>query len=359
MAKQMTVLTDRDKTIGWLTWWTLRKGEYNLRDVQESAAALDVDGYIQNRLDGRSRESAWKRATQLGATGRSLSTMRTGAVARRLVTRNAIPGDSSVRCLVVEETNPTRIAFNDVEEWVTAYTVAVLELRGQDFSVEWSNAATHDPSYTEIDSIVSGMEDEMHRIEGRIDDGRIRAAVLGWLERQHRVTVRGAGGVYYLPCASTWLSKEEMEGKLLAIREWLNTIDSPFSVVAMTKAGAHSMEDFVVDAVAEVKAELQVIDDKIRKWEANANMNDGSQNYSANTQLEKLEQLDEKVSALKEALGEEIGVVDEMTALVKARAQAMVKNSASRIRKAGIARKKAKSDKKAGTAAARKRKKAL
>jgi hypothetical protein len=358
MARQMTV-TGKDRTIGWLTWWTLRKGEYSLADVQNSADDLNVDSYIQNRLKGRSRESAWKRATQLGAAGMPIPSS-DPMVTRRLVTRNAVPGDSSIRCLVIEETD-TGASSN--EEWVTSYTAAVLELASGVFRVEWSERVRQDSHYSTIVDAVNSMQDTMFQIEGRIDDGRIRAAVLGWLEQHHRITVRGAGGVYLVPCSHTWLTQEQMETEMLAIRDWLKTIDSPFSVVAMTEAGAHSIEDFVEDAVTEIKTELKAIDDKVKKWEGNANMNDGSRSYSAGTQLERMAEITKKVEVLKDSLGEEIGVVDEMVSLVKARISAMAVNASNGITasKAKRARERAKKaeGKKSGTAAKRNKKRAL
>lgn len=336
MTVQMTKMGDNsDRLIGWLTWWTLKKGEYKLETVQQAAADRKVPSSIQERLGGRTVESAWKAATQLGSTGVPLP----GGgpdVSRRLVTRNAVPGDSSIRALVIEVTDPN----GNIEEWVTAKTAAMLELGADGLVVQTSQDFEDDEYSDTILQVIDGMKEHMRKIVGAIDDGRIRSAVLAWLEEKYRVTVRGAGGVYLIPATSK--SRDADRDDLLAIRDWLDTISSPFSVVALTERGAHSIDDFISDAVDEIKDELADIGRRLKKWQANARMNAGSRNFSSKTQMDKIEGVAEKVGALKEALGEEIGVVDEMVALTEKRIRAMMTQSARQMGAAKAQRTKAK-----------------
>ena len=321
MAKQMLNL-NQETPIGWLVWWTIQKDEYDLQIVETAAIDCQVPDEVRSRLSGRNRESAWRKSTQLGAVGKPI--LSANAILRRLVTRPTASDEIPSRALVVESTN----ASWDTSEAVTAKTAAILELDGgYDFSFRIAEWVRNDPSYTEIMSEIDYMRSEMYRIEGRIDDSRIRASLSSWLSKRHKVTVRGSGGVYYIPFAASQQSKEEFESELLAVRDWLKAIGASFSVFGINAEGAHSIESFVADATEEIKSDLKDISEKIKNWEGNSNMNAGSRNYSAGTQIERMTAIEEKVEILKESLGEEIGVVDEMTNMVKARLDAMVHNS--------------------------------
>ena len=321
MAKQMLNL-NQESPIGWLVWWTIPKDEYDLQIVETAAADHDVPVEICSRLSGRNRESAWRKATQLGAVGKSIFS--STSLLRRLVTRPTASDEIPSRALVVESTNFTW----ETEDTVTAKTAVILELEGgYDFKVQVAEWAMKDPAWHEILGEIDYMRSEMYRIEGRIDDGRIRASLFAWLSKRHKVTVRGSGGVYYLPFAASRQSKEEFETELLKIRDWLKAIGASFSVFGINAEGAHSIDAFVADATDEIKSDLKDISEKIKNWEGNSNMNAGSRHYSAGTQIERMSAIEEKVEILKESLGEEIGVVDEMTNMVKARLDAMVHNS--------------------------------
>lgn len=359
MTKQMTYLGG-DKILGWLVWWTIRQGEYNLQSVSKEAFDKQIPLYIQDKLSGRNIESAFLGATQLGATGKSIGSA--NKMKRRLVTRNPIEEDNRTRALVIEETNPTW----ETEEWVTAKTAAILRLSWNILEVEWAEWVDDDPCSHEIKSTVDEMNRTMHKIEGKINDTRIRSALLNWLKNSHSVTVRGAGGVYYLPNHSR-VSKQRMKNELLSIMEWLKTINSPFSVVAINESGVHSLDSFREDAIGEIRTELVDIQEKIKRWEANPNMNAGSMHYSAGTQIDRLDELTGKVTALKEALGEEIGVADEMATLIKGKLQEIIKiaerqmdtdkTALSKRRREAAAKKR--QEEKAGTVRNRKKKKAF
>jgi len=263
------------------------------------------------------------------------------------------------RLLVLEQ---IRHGANTVREMAASQAVALLQLEGgRHYTSQidwWVEGALKD----EVERLVDRMHDRMLYIEGRIDDGRIRAAVLGWLEQQHRICVRGTGGVYFIPTPTGRV--QTLEQDVLAIRDWLKTISSSFSVVALNRAGAHSIEDFVSDAVDEIKAELGDIEARLDKWQANNKMNAGSKAFSAGTQVERMAALKDKIEVLKATLGEEIGVVDAMFNILNKRAGQMQSTNEQVIVEAKATRQavkpKATSDgdgKKAGTAATRQRRK--
>lgn len=319
MTKQFKRLAETEDIMGWLNWWTITSGEFDLQRVADSAQVNGVPQYIQDKLSGRDIESAWKTATQLGVAGKPVGSA--GKMLRRLITRNAVPGEGNIRAIVMEETDPTW----ETEKWVTAKTACILELKGSRFSVDWADWVDQDPYASDIREVISEMKDKMYRIEGKVNDGRIRAALLAWLDIQHRVTVRGSGGVYFIPHAKSSEHLQMVEESMISIMAWLkDACSSLFSVVALHEDGVYSKENFIEDATSEIKDEVKEISGKIKIWKENDNMNAGSKHYSAGTQVLRIEELQEKVRALKESLGMEIGIVDEMVSIVKKQLESMM-----------------------------------
>lgn len=363
MTKQMTYLSQTDDVLGWLTFWTLTQGEYDLQTISQVAHDRDVPQYIQDRLSGRDLISAFKAATQLGASGKIISPC--GNILRRLVSRDALVDSDNVRAIVLETTKTTW----DTAEWVSSKTVCLVSIKGSRAEIDWSDWVDSDPASFEIKRVVEDMESRMYQIEGKVDDGRIRSAVLSWLEKNHRVTVRGSGGVYFLPYSPSYRNRDEMEHDLTAVRDWLqDALSSPLSIIAIHNDGVNSLDSFREDAISEVKGMVDEISGKLVKWEQNTNMNAGSKNYSAGTQLDKVSEIQEKVETLKVSLGEQLGVCDEMISIVKVRLEQMVKDTARQIdtdKSARNARRRekrqAKADqaKKSGTAKSRNRKRKI
>lgn len=356
MTKQMTFLAnDEDPIIGWLTWWTIRQGEFDLSKVQQLAKAHDVPQYLQDRLTSRDIESAFTASTQLGANGYEIG--RAGKQKRRIVTRSAIEGESKTRALVMEVTDP----WSDIESWVTAKTVCIIELKGTRFETTWSEWVMNDPYRVQIYDLVDNMERNMWDIEGAIDDGRLRTALLAYLSRRHKITVRGSGGVYFLPHSQTLIDKDVLEGELLSIMAWLQeATESLFSVVAIQRSNAHNREQLIDDAISTVQAELLDINERLKKWQATDNMNAGSKKQSAMTQLDRIEDLVEMTNAFKEALGERVGVVEEMTNLLKSKLIALRDSSIAQVKSDHDARLERRREKrKSGSSKARRSKKTL
>lgn len=359
MTKQMTYLADdENQTIGWLVYWTIQEGEFDLATVVKQAQTSDVPQYLQDRLTARDIDSAFTAATQLGANGVKVG--KNGTSLRRIVTRNAIPGETKTRALVLETTDPTQT----VSKWVTGKTVCIIELLGSRMDVTWSNWINDDPYRLQMHDLVDDMERTMYNIEGRIDDGRIRSALLAYLDRQHKVTVRGSGGVYFIPHAPTFVSKDDMEQELLAIMDWLQkAVGSSFSIVAIQERGAFNKPQLQEDAISTIKGELKDIQSKLEAWANTPAMNAGSKHYSAGTQLDRIVELEEMTAAFKESLGEKVGIVEEMTNMVKSRLVALRKETSRQMdtdKEARLARRRQKrAEKKAGTARDRNRKRVL
>lgn len=353
--------------IGALTWWTIRRGDYDVERLLDAAKAAGLDDYVTSRIKGRSARSAFLKATQTGAVGIPVPTTRD--TEGKVITRDATQGGNSglVRALMYEE---TKVMAAETSQVVTGKTAALVVFNSDhdDMNVEWAGWASGDHRFGKI---VDRMRSDMGRRIGTIDDGRIRTIVIGWLKQRHRITVRGTGGVYFVPAPTSKPGRERLQRELMAMREWLATTNSPFSIVAMTRSGALSIDDFVSDAVNEIEEELQIVAKKFDSWAQSKGMNSGSLQFSSKSQIARLDKLNAKVEALRESLGERIGIVDTMLQMLIKKAARLYESSstdvaaakerrqAEKAQKAAARQQKAAKGKKAGTAKARSKKQTI
>lgn len=313
------------RKLGWLTWWTIHQAELEVATVAEAGRAAAIPQWMIDRINGRTDRSAWLHATQLGARG-----VKSAAV-------QGDPMDSAARFLVRDiKANEARAIVREVTdaagEKVSADTVAMVYLgsSGLTFQVAAGVGADLDQ---QVRDLIQGMDQQMGQITGKMDYGRVRALIIDWLEKRHRVTVRGSGGVYLVPRPKTDAEADEIERELVAIRDWSSNapLNSLFSIVEVSDSGATTVDSFRQAAIDELRGEIEEVNSNLLKWAGNDRMNDGSKMFSADTMMVRLETLRSRMTALVESLGEEVGVVELMLGSVEAKARDMRDGSTSAI----------------------------
>jgi len=360
MQATATAGNSQDRIIGYLTWWTIHKGAYSVSDLYGAAVAAGLGDYITSRIKGRDPKSAFFAATQTGTRGKLIDS--TSDTEERLITKEAEPNAKSAqprRALVHQVTRRA----TEIRDVVSSKTAAVVEFAPHTAALCRTKVAPWAHLNSDVMDAIGRIEDAVLQLVGTIDDGRIRTILIGWLKLKYRIAVRGTGGVYFVPAPSDPQHRTRLEQELMAVRQWMLSIDAPFSVVALNESGALSMDDFVQDAIGEIEDELNDVAQKLDTWDANRQMNAGSKKFSSETQAKRITALRGKVQTLKESLGERIGVVDAMVQLLVNRTRDMVEESTAVVKADRASREKAKQEKratvkgkKAGTAASRAKK---
>lgn len=319
----------RSNVRGWLTWWTIHEAERKEADLTTAGKTAGIPDWMLQRLKGRNPRSAWTDATQLGAKGRpsaSIPTDPEGSSARYL-TRDV---NDSVRALV-REVNDRR------GEKVSAETVAQIFLIGDQFRANVLDSSAAKP---EIERLLTKMSGDMAAALGNVDDGRIRAVILTWLEQHFRICVRGTGGVYFIPRPPDSRFAEEIEQELLSIRAWVNTdpVSSLFSIVEVQPGGATTLDVFTKSAIEEIQGELSEVVNNLDRWQRNERMNAGSMAYSTDQMVLRVDSISEKASYLISSLGEEVAVVSALLEQVRKRAKGMRDEAQNEVDSAKAAR---------------------
>lgn len=313
-----------NKQLGWLTWWTIEQRERSSEDLKASAQACGIPDWMVERLNGRTQKSAWLSATQLGGKGKvSIPlTSEPSDVRARYLTRE-LSADS--RLLVREVLRPT-------DEKASASSVARLYFGGTGLSFE-VESGLDTALEAEVRRVIDGMARSMSTLEGQVDDGRIRALLITWLERNHRVVARGSGGVYFVPMPLDQADQDRVRAELQALACWVSSEQAGgmFSIVDIFDGGATTVQTFRAAAVEELKAEIEEVNSRLDAWKANENMNAGSLAFSAETMVARCAGLGEKASVLIGSLGEEVAVIQSMLTMVTERASRMTAEASAEV----------------------------
>lgn len=328
MTKQITQTTnDTGSAVGWLTWWTIHAKELDAHEVRQAARDAQLPGWMIDRISGRTPRSAWLSATQLGAKGTPSATAPSD------------PTDSRARYLTRNLNEESRVVIREVinpaNERVSVANVGIVYLMGTriDFARSDDYFIADQPVQREVDVLFDQMRQDFQAMVGKVDDGRIRALVLDWLERHYRVCVRGTGGVYLIPRPDDTFWQEATEEELVAVSQWVTAapIDGLFSIVELHQSGATTMDVFRASAIDEMKSALEEVNSKLVDWRDNQRMNAGSRMFSASEMGNRLDALEEKLGMLTSSLGEEMAVIKLMLSRVRKEADTMRIEAATQV----------------------------
>ena len=310
-----------EQPFGFLTWWTVNQGNRDIDDLREQADAAKVPSWIIDSLSGAKPETAWLRATQLGSKG--IASSSNGNQMARYLVRDA--GDR-IRILVREIIDENNVS-------VSIDQMGVLTMKGDGIDFEPSTQNSVYATYAkEVSAVLTHMRDDLYDRIGKIDDNRIRSLILRWLSRRFRVCVRGTGGVYFIPVPRNPDDAADLMQEIQSLRLWMSSSKlGTFSIVSLQPGGATTIEDFQESAVEDLKSEIEEVNANIARYAQQPNMNAGSQMFSANTQVERLDQIKEKMETLMDALGAKVGTVQGMLEIARQRAKEMVDTSSKQV----------------------------
>lgn len=288
--------TNIARPVGFLTWWTIHQGIYNVGDLRSFAQEFPQS--IRDIVQGADPKAAWAKATSITGSGIESYTGYHDRKARYL-TRN-LQGEERI---LIRET------IDQNQKVVGVENIAVLKRDDVYIDAEVyqnSNRVVID----EVIKIITQMQTDMDSRIGNIDDTRIRQAILQWLNNSYRVSVRGSGGVYFVPTGTTRSPAEVVRKEILSVREWIgkNNIGS-FSVIQLADDGTTSVSDFRQMAKEEILQELQDIADAVKELEKNEESTPGHALRSVNVLVEKQLHLAAKIKTLEESLTQVVGTV--------------------------------------------------
>lgn len=309
---------------GHLIWWTVRQGIRDPKVIQQAAAQHKIPDVIREFLTGAKEKSAWEKATNL-RTNNTLDPIEDPVLKTETIytTRDV---DSSTRILVREVMDASQKRLSAVQYGVLSFDNG---FKWEPDSKYWREPAD---LRDEIDQVIGQLETVYYYRVGKVDDAKLRNALLRWLEKRHRVSVRGNGGVYYLPNYASDKKRKEIISEILSIRDWLDTCAlGTLTAIEIKESETTTLVDITEAAINEIASDLDAVEESLKKYQESQGMNAGSRMEASRSQVAKMETLLEKVQALEESLGEKVGVMRARTEIVLKRAEAMHRRSSAEV----------------------------
>ena len=235
-------------TAGFLVWWNIEEGAGPNRP-----APLGLPSEL---VAAAGKKSGWTRAARNGARAVRVNTE--DGTSARYDLRDI---GSGLRVLFREHTDATNGE-------VTAYTVGVVE-RSLYEEVTFTPGEYYREFKAEVDAVLRSMVRECGGSRSASEIGR---GLTRWARRRGAISMRGVGGIYYLPAGDGF----EVESR--AIQAWLPAGSEMYVVPVQAGNSAHLFYVGVVDAELSVAA--RAAEEKVRAWLTNDRMNDGSLRYS-------------------------------------------------------------------------------
>lgn len=304
---------------GHLVWWTVHQGIYDPRALQQSGQALDLPDTIKDLLTGTKGKSAWEKATNLRTASMVIAV---DPVTRQQTTYTTRDVDSTTRLLVKEVLDQANAKLCSLQVGALTYN------NGWQFDpdpVYFANQA-------EVDTVVKQLESQYYERLDKVDDVKLRTALLAWLKVHFRVPVRGNGGIYFVPRRENEERNAELVREIFAIRDWLNTCAlGTITAIEVQASETTTLDDIVASAVNEIVEEISEIETKLKEYKDNERMNAGSRMEATKAQVKRIELLTEKIEALEASLGEQVGMTMARATIIANRAQTMLTRSTAEV----------------------------
>jgi len=308
-------------TFGFLVFWTISKGVYDLGDLRHSATALGLSQPLIDKLTGADEQTAFKTATML-PTGGKQSAQSTPERKYRFVTKGVKDNTDPTRILALETVDASNVTLDVIQ-------LGNMRLELGSLRYDSINRPTDLALGKELDALIGSIADDFRQRIGRVDDQKIRANILNWCKDRHHVTLRNTGGIYFLPSGGT---ANALAHEIKGIHDWFaqNGI-GVFSSMELFPTPSTSVDDILTTAVTELLTDLEESEQKLKDHQDNKGMNAGSRMYSAGQHAQKLAQLLDKARALSDSLGEKVDFAISKIELTKARAERMFTTSAQQV----------------------------
>jgi hypothetical protein len=305
-------LSGQPISFGFLMWWTIAQGIYDRDPLVASATALPQE--IQDALTGAREKHAWERATYLKIG--SIPSIEGNGCSVHYTTRDI--EESNTRLLIREVVDNANVKLETTQ-------VARLIFNGT-FVFEYELG--YYDHMAEVDHIILRLQDNYNQRVGRIDDNKVRNALLGWMDKRHRITVRGSGGVYYIPTTPSSPNWTTIASEINVVRNWLSINGlGTFTSIELVETKETTKPDFLEMAIAEVIDAMDTIDRKLKEYTDSTGMNDGSRMEASRSQVNKIQELQAKIEALEDALGDKLMPIKARAMVIGRKAENMHKRS--------------------------------
>lgn len=313
--------------VGFLTWWTVPEVRVPYSDLAELAQQTGFPvSLLPSPPDPR---NVWRKATNVGARGRKLQApdplvkqieadYGVEPVVKLLTRRVNESQPRLVRHLVREAVIP--LADRPAKQ-LALDTVAVLEFDTNTNKAQETLLTDHQGwANGQVKGIVAEMGQEMLDLMGNADASEVRYSIRKLLEGIFNITMRGSGGVYFVP-----VTAPGAKDKLMALRRFIRglakwqvgDLTPNCHVVSLQGDDAFEMyDDIKAGAITHFKAALQAVADKVAPVLAGTATGKVAEKVNQQA-MEAFLEAKTGIAAYREALEDDLGQLDMVLAMAQ------------------------------------------
>lgn len=261
--------------IGYLIWWTVPEVEAPYQELNKLAAQVSFPAdCVPNPPAPR---HAWEKATNVGGArglkldvpvdlGNQVFIEYGAAPVVRLITRRVSEAAPVLRRHLVREA----VIPVSPDHWkqLSLQTVAVLEFNCKTNRADVELVGDNEGWVNgNLNTILTDMDARRRALLNLADGNDVREGVRKRLTDLHRVTLRGTGGVYFVPRAApdAEASLKALRAYIKGLKPWkVGQLEPSCSIVRLNGEDAESIkEEILTSALAEFKARLSELAEKV------------------------------------------------------------------------------------------------
>lgn len=307
------------KRYGHLIWWTVHQGIYETSNLVEAAKQVSLPEPISELLTGAKGKTAWEKATNLRTQA---IVTKVDPITKQQTSYTTRDAEGGMRLLIKEDIDQQNVKL-------CAIQVGVLQYDG---GFKFEPDSPYWPMQNEVDEVLYTMEKRYYERLDRVDDTKLRVALLNWLKTHFRVPVRGNGGIYFVPRRESDERNQDFNLEVMSIKRWLDNCSlGTITAIEVTATETTTIDDIVQSAVDEIREEITEVETKLQQYRDSAGMNAGSRAEAAKSQVKRVDTLIEKIQALEVSLGEKVGMTLATAQIIANRAKLMVSKSETEV----------------------------
>lgn len=313
--------------LGYLVWYSMPEIRAPYADVAELAAQSGYPVYCLPKPP--EPKNVWRKATNVGSRGLKLAPPE--SLTKNIMTEYGVKPVVKLLTRRVNESAPLLVRHlvreaviplaDQPAKQLALDTVAVLEFNTNTNQAKetmltdpqgWANG--------QVSGVIVEMGDEMLALMGNADASEIRYGIRKLLNGVFNITMRGSGGVYFVPHTAPGA-----KDKLMAMRRFVRSL-TPFKVGDLTpnchvvtlqgEDALEMYEDVKAEAVGKFKALLQALADKVAPVLAGTAKGRVAEQVNQHAMRDLIE-VKTAIGAYKAALDDDLVVLDMILAMAE------------------------------------------
>lgn len=244
---------------GLTVFWTVHTFNHTVEEIEKWANKCKIPEAMKGILQPNDITSSFEKATNLEGSFKKATPLlpSEAATLSAFFTSRKVKGDSKSRILVRE-------TVDNAGKTVATVNLGVIALNGSNVEYEPYKLGGQPEDLTrldgEISSLINDICNEVTLRSSNVEDQKVRTGIQKWVESRNGSSLRGRGGVYFIPHKKNQTILDDIVAEVKAIQCFLssNKLGSLFCFIT-EQTDTISSNDLVDVLKSELKDEINTL----------------------------------------------------------------------------------------------------